>query len=36
MGRPVTVLYEDERAKGPSENFGPHSLLLACVADALN
>ncbi len=30
--RRVSVLYEDEQARG-EKNYGPHMLLLACVAD---
>ena len=30
--RLITVLYEDRHAKG-EKNYGPHMLLLACVAD---
>jgi hypothetical protein len=33
MSSVVTVLYEDEAAAKPT-NYGPHILLLACVADA--
>jgi hypothetical protein len=31
-GRLITVLYEDEHARN-QKHFGPHMLLLACVAD---
>lgn len=30
----ITILYEDRQAKG-ERNYGPHMLLLACVADRL-
>ncbi len=33
--RVAILLYEDSRTGGPAKDFGPHSLVVACVADVL-
>jgi hypothetical protein len=35
LRRPVTVFYEDSAAPGPIAGFGPHRLVVQCVADDL-
>jgi len=33
MSHLATILYEDEARGGETKEFGPHNLIVACVAD---